>query len=77
MGFSQTGYSFNEDDGGVVCVILLNGTIQSRNTIITLTLNATEGSANGILKHTHFYTIVILYTNTYECVYKRHACIPQ
>ena len=46
MGFSQTEYSFNENDGGVVCVVLLNGTIQ-RVGSVTLTLNATDGSATG------------------------------
>ena len=48
MGFSQTEYSFNENDGGMVCVVLLGGTIQSVVSVI-LTLNATDGSATGII----------------------------
>ena len=48
MGFSQTEYSFNENGGGMVCVVLLGGTIQSVVSVI-LTLNATDGSATGII----------------------------
>lgn len=51
VGFSQSEYTLNEDDGGLVCVVLLGGTIQSVASV-TVTLNATDGSATGELINT-------------------------
>lgn len=46
VGFEEASYTFNEDEGGMVCVVLEEGSIESSSPI-TLTLNVTDGSATG------------------------------
>ena len=67
VGFSQTEYSFNENDGGVVCVVLLNGAIESSFGSVMLTLNATDGSATGNIMFNFFNRHHVI---QYACLYR-------
>ena len=46
VGFEQAEYSFGEDSGGEVCVVIEEGGIQGDQSI-QLTLGASDGTATG------------------------------
>ena len=69
VGFEQTEYTFREDAGGEVCVVLEEGGIQGDQSV-ELTLGASDGTATG-MQTLNCITIGCIYNIVFRLYLKR------